>query len=540
MSRNTIYVTGHKNPDSDSIISAMAYAYFKQQMGYDAIAVRIGEINRETEYILSMFNEFAPPLVKNIRTRVRDTDFDDIVTCKPTDTVYTALMKMREHGRKVIAIVDDKRRFLGMATTSDIIKPLIPHQDRNNELIRSTPIEDIASFFDGELVYKDDVQRSIGRMHVMAGVDDKECEDKIVVTGDDSRLHEMAIKNKAATLIATKTDKFSDKVLKLAKKHGCNLVTCDESIYDVIKYTYFATSVDKIMTKDLITFQYDDYIDDVKTVINKTRFRSYPILDKRNNVIGTISRYHVLRHSNRNLILVDHNEYSQSIEGAEEANILEIIDHHRLGGIKTPSPVHFRNEQVGCCATIISKIFQENNVEIPKDLAGLLCCAIISDTVNFKSVTCTNEDIEQAEYLADLSKLDMERIGPKILAAGATLEDKSCDFIFRTDLKQFDINKNKVSVGQSNIVNYESIEPLKEQMQIIMKNYSKDSNSNIVMMVFSLIDGSGSYILAEGPGVNKLEEVFKKKGEYVGEFIFLKDVISRKQQLIPMISDVLE
>ncbi len=539
MSRNTIYVTGHKNPDSDSIISAMAYAYFKQQMGYDAIAVRIGEINRETEYILSMFNEFAPPLVKNIRTRVRDIDFDEIVKCKPTDTVYTALMKMRDKGKKVIAIVDEKRKFLGMATTSDIIKPLIPHDDRNNELIRNTPIEDIANFLEGELIYKDDVQRSNGLMHVMVSAADKDCEDKIVVTDNDSKLHEMAIKNKAATLIATNTEKFTDKVLKLAKEKGCNLVICNKSIYDVVKYTYFSTSIDKIMTTDLITFQYDDYIDDVKPVINKTRFRSYPIIDKRNNVIGTISRYHVLRHSNRNLILVDHNEFSQSIEGVDEANILEIIDHHRIGGIKTASPVYFRNEQTGCCATIISKIFQENDVKIPKDLAGLMCCAIISDTVNFKSVTCTKDDVEQAEYLAELSKLDMERIGPKILAAGATLEDKSCDFIFRTDLKQFEINKNKVSVGQSNIVNYESIEPLKGQMQQIMKNYSKDSNSNIVMMVFSLIDGSGSYILAEGSGVSKLEDVFRKKGEYVGEFVFLKGVISRKQQLIPMITDVL-
>ncbi len=540
MSRNTIYVTGHKNPDSDSIISAMAYAYFKQQMGYDAIAVRIGEINRETEYILSMFNEFAPPLVKNIRTRVRDIDFDEIVTCKPSDTVYTALMKMRDSGKKVIAIVDEKRQLLGMATTSDIIKPLIPHNEKNNELIKNTPIEDIASFLEGQLVYKDDVQRANGHMHVLMAVDDRDCENEIVVTDNNSKLHEMAIKNKAATLIATKTEKFTDEVLKLAKEYGCNLVTTAESIYDVVKYTYFATSIDKIMTTDLITFQYDDYIDDVKPVINKTRFRSYPIIDKRNNVIGTISRYHVLRHTNRNLILVDHNEFSQSIEGADEANILEIIDHHRIGGIKTASPVYFRNEQTGCCATIISKIFQENDVKIPKDLAGLLCCAIISDTVNFKSVTCTKDDIEQAEYLSNLSKLDMERIGPKILAAGATLEDKSCDFIFRADLKQFEINRNKVSVGQSNIVDYESIEPLKKQMQQIMRNYAKDSNSNIVMMVFSLIDGTGSYVLAEGQGAQKLESVFRKKGEYIGDFVFLKNIISRKQQLIPIISDVLE
>ena len=230
-------------------------------------------------------------------------------------------------------------------------------------MIRNTPIENIANFLEGSLIYKADVQRTNGHMYVMSGNEDKGCEDKIVVINNDSKLHEIAIKNKAATLIATYTEGFSDEVLKLAKKYNCNLVICNKSIYDVVKYTYFATSIDEIMTKDLITFQYDDYVDDVKTVINKSRFRSYPILDKRNNVVGTISRYHVLRHTNRNLILVDHNEFSQSIEGAEEANILEIIDHHRLGGIKTATPVYFRNEETGCCATIISKIFQEKMLE---------------------------------------------------------------------------------------------------------------------------------------------------------------------------------
>ncbi|HPW53197.1 MAG TPA: DHH family phosphoesterase, partial [Erysipelotrichaceae bacterium] len=195
MSKNAIYVTGHRNPDSDSIISAIAYAYFKQQQGYNAIAVRIGEINRETEFILNKFNEFAPPLVNDIRARVRDLDFDEIVTCKPSESVYGALLKMRAAEKKVIAIVDDNRQFLGMATTSDIVKPLIPHQDRNNELIRNTPIENIARFFGGQLVYKANLQRADGHMHVPAGSDDKDCENKIVVTDNDSKVHEMVVRN---------------------------------------------------------------------------------------------------------------------------------------------------------------------------------------------------------------------------------------------------------------------------------------------------------------------------------------------------------
>ncbi len=540
MGKNTIYVTGHKNPDSDSIISAMAYAYLKQQLGYDAIAVRIGQLNPETEFILNLFNEFPPPFVRDIKTCVRDIEFDDVVTCKKDDNLHTALMLMRQSHKKVIAIVDDRRHLLGMSTISDIVSPLMPHQDTNNRLIRETSIERICDYLNAKLIYKADLQHTDGHIYIAASALDHVKEHRIVITSHDEAVMKNAIERGAATLIASYCKKFSDEILDLAKEKNCNLVLCERDIYDITKNIYFAAPISMIMSTKLTSFQHDDYIEDVKSAINKSRYRSYPILDQRHHIIGTLSRYHVFKHANRNLILVDHNELSQSIEGAEQANILEVIDHHRIGGIKTASPVFFRNEQLGCCATIVTKMFRENDVYIPEDLAGLLCCAIISDTVNFKSVTCTETDIKTAKELADIASLDIKELGPQILAAGASFAGKSPNDIFNADLKKFEINKIKVTIGQCNVVDIDSVLPIKDKMEKIITDYAKASECGIVIMSFTLIDGSGSYLLIKGKEAFRLEEQLAKYGTIEKELYFLPGFISRKLQIVPMVSEALD
>lgn len=540
MGKNTIYVTGHKNPDSDSIISAMAYAYLKQQLGYDAIAVRIGQLNPETEFILNLFNEFPPPFVRDIKTCVRDIEFDDVVTCKKDDNLHTALMLMRQSHKKVIAVVDDRRHLVGMSTISDITSPLMPHQDENNRLIRGTSIERICEYLNAQLVYKAQKQHTDGHIFIAASASDHVKEHRIVITSHDEDVMRNAIKKGAATLIASYGKQFSSEIIALAKENDCNLVLCDRDIYDITKNIYFAAPISMLMSTKLTTFQHDDYIEDVKNAINKSRYRSYPILDQRHHIIGTLSRYHVFKHANRNLILVDHNELSQSIEGAEQANILEVIDHHRIGGIKTASPVFFRNEQVGCCATIVTKMFKEKDVYIPEDLAGLLCCAIISDTVNFKSVTCTQTDIDIANELAKIAKLDIKELGPQILAAGASFAGKSPTDIFNADLKKFEINKIKVVIAQCNVVDIDSVTPIKEKMDKIVTDYAKASECGIVMMCFTLIDGSGSYLLIRGKEAFKLDEQLAKYGTYEKDLYFLPGFISRKLQIVPMISEAFD
>ncbi len=542
MANNTIYVTGHKNPDTDSIVSAMAYAYLKQQLGFDAVAVRIGQLNQETEFILNQFNEFAPPLVKDIRTRVRDIDFDDVVTCSRDTDMAEALRLMRQAHKKVIAVLDEENELVGMATISDIMKPLIEQSDSIAHIVSSVSIEDIAAFLQAEMPVRGESQHNNGRITVALSLRSIEdgCKDHIVICSADPQLQQAAIEGGAGTLVIAEGAEVTEKILQLAREQGCNVITTADSGFRSAQEIYFAASVRMVMSTKLTIFRCDDYIDDVKQVINKSRYRSYPVLDSRNHIVGTLSRYHVFKHSSRNLILVDHNEVAQSIDGAEEANILEIVDHHRLGGIKTAAPITIRFEQVGCCATIITGLFKEKGVEIPEDLAGLLCCAIISDTVNFHSVTCTQKDIDTAQYLADLGKIDLKDLGPRILAAGASLSNRSCHAIFHNDMKIFKISRTKVAVAQSNVVDFRSITGIREEMHRLISNYAQDSGCGIVMMVFTLIDGTGSYLLAGGEEVRKIAAALEKNGRETDGYIFLPGVISRKQQLIPMITEAIE
>lgn len=537
MARKTIYVTGHKNPDSDAIISAMAYAYLKQQLGFDAIAVRLGPINPETEYILSLFNEFAPPLATDIRTRVRDIDFDDVVTCRKDDDVRSVLQSMIDHDKKVVAVVDGKNRLLGIASMSDLTKPAVIDYEKRARLLSETDISYIIHGISGHVLI-DNGNNSNGQIYV-ASYDNLNCQDKITVLSNNPERELQALERGAKVMIIC-GDNCPEEVVELARKKKVTLLLTDLHIYEVTRALDFAYPIEFVMSSDITTFGYDDFVDDVKRKINNSRFRSYPIVDSYQHIIGMISRYHVFKHANRNLILVDHNELSQSIEGAEQANILEIIDHHRIGGIKTASPVTFRNEQTGSCATIIAEIFGEKDVEIPKDLAGLLCCAIISDTVNFRSITCTEKDREQAARLAEIADLSIDELAPNILKAGTKLSNKSVDAILNLDLKRFTIAKNKIAVGQANIANFESIMGLKERMNEHLQMYADSNGLAICMMVFSLIDGTGSYVLAKGEASYLVTEAFEDIKLDVDEFIFLPKVMSRKLQIIPRLTEVAE
>lgn len=537
MARKTIYVTGHKNPDSDAIISAMAYAYFKQQMGYDAIAVRAGAVNPETEYILNLFNEFAPPLANDIRTCVRDIDFDDVVLCRPEDDLRKVLDLMIANSKKVIAVTDNDRHLLGVVTLSDISKPAILDRHYKHILLAKTPLDYIVRALNAEVVV-DYGNTSNGKVYV-ASYHNLECQDRIVVVSDNPEREREVIEAGARMMIIVGKD-CGDDIIKMAHEKQCTVLLTDFDIYDVNRELDLAIPVSMLMTTNTTTFRYDDYIDDVKIKINRSRFRSYPIIDTNDHVIGMLSRFHIFQHNNRNLIMVDHNEFAQSIDGAENANVLEIIDHHRIGGIKTSSPVYFRTEQTGSCATIITKIFEENNVEIPDDLAGLLCCAIISDTLNFKSVTCTQTDIEKANMLAKIAGLDIEKLGPKILSAGANLANKSVESILNHDLKKFEIAKLRVAVGQINIVHFEDIIALRDKMNKHLDQYAKANGFDICMMVFSLIDGTGSYVLRSGVESTIVDYAFEDRAVNVDGYLFLPKVMSRKLQIIPVLTKAAE
>ena len=539
MAKDTIYVTGHKNPDSDAIISSMAYAYLKQQLGYDAIAVRAGEINSETEFILSMFNEFAPPLASDIKTRVRDIDFDDVVLVDKDKMFKEILDIMREEHKKSVIVADEKRQLVGMATLADITSLIVYDLDKKNVLLQQTPLGNIASVIKGEIIV-DCGNSSNGQIYVVSG-QHFSCEDRLCIVSDNVARQRQAIEQGARVLIIA-GDFYDESIAQLCRQKGCSLLLSNRSIYRISRDIDLAIPIKLAMTpaSEITTFNFDDYVDEVKIKINKSRFRAYPVIDRHGHVIGLLSRFHVLKHTNRNLILVDHNEFNQSLDGADQANILEIVDHHRIGGIKTSSPVFFRNEMTGSCATIITEIFEEKGVEIPDDLAGLLCCAILSDTVNFRSVTCTQKDIDQCRKMARKANLNIEELGPAILRAGASLKNKTMESILHHDLKRFKIGKKNIAIGQNNIESFEAIVGIRDKMNRLLEDFSRNNNLNIVIMVFSLIDGTGSYLLFKGEDEVIVEYAFEDIAVNVDGYMFLPKVMSRKLQIVPRITAAAE
>lgn len=539
MAKDTIYVTGHKNPDSDAIISSMAYAYLKQQLGYDAIAVRAGDINRETEYILSLFNEFAPPLASDIKTKVRDIDFDDVLLVKETDMFKDILDRMREEHKKSVIVADENRQLLGMATLADITSLIVYDLEKKNSILRKTPLVNIAKVIKAKVIV-DCGNNSNGQIYVVSG-QHFSCNERLCIVSDNVARQRQAIEQGARILIIA-GDFYDESIAELCREKQCSLLMSNHSIYMISREIDLAVPISLIMTKaeDITTFNFDDYVDEVKIKINKSRFRAYPVIDRHGHVIGMLSRFHVLKHASRNLILVDHNEFAQSLDGAEEANILEIVDHHRIGGIKTASPVFFRNERTGSCATIITEIFEEKNVEIPEDLAGLLCCAILSDTVHFRSVTCTQKDIDQCKKMAAIAHLDIDELGPAILRAGASLKNKTMESILHHDLKRFKIGKKNVAIGQNNIESFEAIVGIREKMNDLLEEFSRNNNLSIACMVFSLIDGTGSYLLCKGEDEMIVKYAFEDIAINVDGYMFLPKVMSRKQQIVPRITAAAE
>ncbi|MCF0110285.1 MAG: putative manganese-dependent inorganic diphosphatase [Erysipelotrichaceae bacterium] len=541
MKKDAIYITGHKNPDTDSICSAIAYAYLKQQCGENAVAIRIGEVNNETKFVLDTFGVDAPPFVTDIRTRVRDIDFDDVVTIPPTGMLHEAIEIMRKYKKKVIAVVDGRNHLLGMATISDITNTIVEEGEKKRELISHTPISNFAKLLNARLAFEPTEHHMDGDIFIASSTalnrDTREFENRIVVTSARKETQMRAIECGAAVIIATRSNVPSLEVLRYAKEHNCAYMVTEKDMYQTTQLVQTAIPVSLIMTNKLVNFHYDDYVEDVKVAINQSRFRSYPVLDHTGALVGLISRYHLFRYNSSKLILVDHNEMEQSIIGASHAEILEVIDHHRIGGIKTSSPVMFRNELVGCCGTIISRIYAEQGVVMPKEIAGILCGAIISDTLHFHSPTCTPIDIQQARYLADYAGIDLNEFAKGVLQASAEVSDKSPEEIIYNDLKYFEIEKFKVALGQINIMDLDDIRNIREDVLHSMEHLVDANGFHIAVMIFSCVDASGSYLLYTGEAAFLMKSAFQGMGEETGGYLFLPEVLSRKKQIVPRISE---
>lgn len=539
--RQTVYITGHKNPDTDSICSAIAYSYLKQQIGINAQAVKLGSINTETQYILNRFNFDTPRTFYNIKPTIKDIDFDDAILVLEDEPIKDVYKKLLVNNKAVAAVVKVDGELVGVVSLSDITHALLSLSRQEYNLFASASFENIVKAVDGVAIYNSGFYQPSGVVSIASSVlgdlTEDEFKNRIAITSTRVSTQINAILAKVTMVISTSSEGFEEEVIELAKKHKTNLVATKKDLIAVAQNISSAISCKEIMTqRKVVTFSLYDYVDDVRERINKSRHRAYPIVDRQNRVMGFISRYHVLNARRKKLILLDHQEANQSIDGVAEADILEIIDHHKLGDIKTNRPIYFRNEICGATSTIISQLFEENSIEIPKDYASILLSAIISDTMNFHSPTTKIKDRRQAEMLADIAEVDIEELAYDILKVSASISKKTADEIITNDMKLFSLSSYKIAIGQINTLDKSEVLKVKKNVESEYRDYIENKGADLGILLFTLIDGKGSYMITVGENKDLLNQAFEKVAKEEDGILYLPKVMSRKQQVIPIIS----
>ncbi|NNJ31017.1 putative manganese-dependent inorganic diphosphatase [Lacrimispora defluvii] len=541
--RKTI-VIGHKNPDTDSICSAVCYANLKRMLTKeDYQPGRAGRVNEETQFVLNYFGVEPPELIENVKTQVLDIEIRETRGVKKNLSLKNAWNLMQEANVVTIPAVTDDGMLEGLITVGDIAKSYMNVYDSSILSKANTQYANIVETLEGNMVVGDVTDYfNNGKVLIAAANPDMMeyyiAKGDLVILGNRYESQLCAIEMEAACIIVCEGAAVSMTIKKLAQERGCAVMTTPYDTYTAARLVNQSIPISYFMKTDgLITFEVEDYIDDIKDVMASKRHRDFPVLDKNGKYKGMISRRNLLGAKGKRLILVDHNERSQAVEGMESAEVLEIIDHHRLGTVETIAPVFFRNQPVGCTATIIYQMYQENHVEIEPKIAGLLCSAIISDTLLFRSPTCTEADKKAALNLADIAGIEVEKYASSMFAAGSNLKGKTDGEIFYQDFKKFTFGKVNFGVGQISSLNSKELDELKERMLPYMKKAREEHGVDMMFFMLTNILTESTELLCEGQGAKQLiatafrAEDSTDSGE--DHLVSLPGVVSRKKQLIP-------
>ena len=535
-----VWVVGHKNPDTDSICAAISYAYLKNQSGDKKtyVAKRAGAVNEETRYVLERFGVEEPPLVTYAGAQIKDINIRKTAGVSNQISLKRAWELMKKLEVVTLPVTNQFGKLEGVIVTKDIATSYMDVLDNCVLSKARTQYKTIAETIDGE-VYAGNEHAHFVRGKVVIATSNPEYmadyieDDDLVILGDREEAQMQAIRSNASCIIIGGGLEVAEEVKKLAEKRDCVIITTPFDTFSVARLINQSMPIKQYMTRrDLVTFDIDDYVDDVKDVMSRVRHRDFPVLGSNGNYVGMISRRNLMNMQKKQIILVDHNEKSQAVDGIGEAEILEIIDHHRLGSLETVSPVYFRNQPLGCTSTIIYQMYQEQGVEIPKEIAGLLLSAIISDTLMFRSPTCTPLDKSVAKRLAEIADVDIEDHAKKMFRAGSDFKNKTTEEIFYQDFKIFHTEDCDFGVAQISAMSGEELEQIGEQLRPFLPQVLGEKRLNMVYVMLTDILEESSKIIFAGEDAGKiLAHAFKKQEDADG--ILLDGIISRKKQMIP-------
>lgn len=530
-----IYVTGHRNPDTDSIVAAIAYASLKNALGdREYTAACLGRVSDETQLVLNRFGYEPPTLITNVYTQVKDLEFDrpPILSAAVTvDRAWNALQERTE--LRAIPVANDDGTLQGMISREDIASY---NMELNNScFLNDVPLFNILSVLEGKVINEAGEYVDAVSGEVVLGIPESRCtvmfseSNCVVICGNQPNMIRRALEQNVNCLILCRTE-LSQELLDI-KTSTCIIYTPYDA-YKTTRLLFQATPIGRICnTKDLVCFHLNDRLDHVKEMVWEYRKPCYPILDENEKIVGILTRYHLLRPKRKRVVLVDHNEASQSVPGLEEAEILEIIDHHRLADIQTSNPIFVRNEPVGSTNTIIASMFQDKGIMPSEKLAGMMAAAILSDTVMFKSPTCTLRDIRTAERMARIANVSLEELGKEIFSA--SVEGKPAKELLYTDYKEFHIAGHDLAVSQVTCLDSASILNRKAELIEEMKAISEEAKASLVILMLTDVLLEGSYLLYVGADdiISQAFDVLPKDNE-----VFLSKVMSRKKQVIPSLS----
>lgn len=528
-----VYVFGHRNPDTDSVTASIVLSHLKKKLGINAVPAVLSGINLETKYVLKYFGVKEPIFLNDVKIKVKDLNYTKNYSVTEYDSINDAYHKMNEAGISKIPMVDDHKKLLGIITMKDIAKEQF---NENIDLLNST-YENILEAIEGEELLRFD-EEITGKLTV-AGYRSTTIissvplnENSILMVGDRHSVIEYAISSGVKLLIVTGNHKIKDEHLKLAREKKVNIIVTPYSTLIASRRINLANSVSTInYVKDILCISEYENVSDFMGIANKTRYSYYPVIDEDEKCKGILRMSDVSYDNRKNVILVDHNSYEQSAIGLEETNIVEIVDHHNIGSIGTNMPINFRNMPVGSTNTILYIMYHENNVEITKEIAGLMLSGILSDTLILNSPTTTDIDRKAVKELAEIAGVDYQVYGLEMLKAGSSLKGKTKEEVLYTDYKNYPVGNYHIGLGQISTTNPDEILEEKKEYIDLLNQVADGEDYYFVALFVTDIIKKGSYVLYSKRAEDILKNVYKQ--EDLTQGTFLEGVVSRKKQILP-------
>ena len=544
--KKKVWVVGHKNPDTDSICAAIAYANLKNQAdGNRYEAKRAGELNEETKYVLDTFGVKSPGLITDVGAQVKDIEIRKTPGVSGKISLKRAWEMMKEQNVVTLPVTDKENNLEGLIITGDIATSYMDVYDNSILSRAKTQYQNIVDTLDGTMLCGNEHAYFMKGKVVVGSANPETMEqfledDDLVIMGNRYDAQICALESNASCIVIAGSPQVPKTIVKMAEEKHCVLITTDYDTYTAARLINQSMPIKFFMRQEqLVTFETEEYIDEVREIMSKEKHRDFPVLDEDGKYIGMISRRNLLNMKKKQLILVDHNEKTQAVDGIGGADILEIIDHHRIGSLETMSPVFFRNQPLGCTATIIYQMYQEQKVAIDKKVAGLLCSAILSDTLMYRSPTCTPLDKAVAEELAQIADINIEEHAKAMFQAGSDFGSKTPEEIFYQDFKTFSQDGVEFGVGQLSAMTQEELEQVRDKLLPYLRDVLVERKIEMVFVMLTNIIEETTYLICAGEKADDLvEKAYHVHKE--GDYHVLKGVVSRKKQLIPMFMSAMQ